>query len=76
MSSESSDITDIISTFIHAFNTCYNIGLNYIGGSKSYFIQVVILLSTNHWKICSVHFEINSLLAKFFKNSIPPINLV
>ena len=26
----SSDITDINSTFIHyAFNTCYNIGLNY-----------------------------------------------
>ena len=31
MSSESSDITDINSTFIHyAFNTCYNIGLNYV----------------------------------------------
>ena len=31
MSSESSDITDINSTFIrYAFITCYNIGLNYI----------------------------------------------
>ena len=31
MSSESSDITDINSTFIHyAFNTCYNIDLKYI----------------------------------------------